>query len=340
MISKPDQVLSQLKRGEYNHLYFLQGDEPFFIDAIANYIEANALTESEKSFNQIIMYGKDSSVDQILTNARRFPMMSQKQVLIVKEAQDIQNLGRQDAQKLLMNYVENPQPATIMVLCHKHKTLDRRKALTKALLAHAVFVDCKKLYDNHLPGWINDYVQSKSASIDQVTAQLLSDYIGNNLERLSGDIDKILINLEAPFKIDANAVQKYVGISKDFNVFELQKALAVKDRVKAQKIAHYFARNPKLNPVIPVIAVLFSFFSKLLIVQFIRSNSEQEVAKTLKIPPFLVKEYVQAARNYNLYQVIDNIGYLRTADLKVKGVGNQQSPHGEILKELIFKLTH
>mgnify|MGYP001815042404 CR=1 FL=1 len=340
MTTKPEQVLEQLRSGEYKPLYFLQGDEPYFIDAISNYIESNALEESEKGFNQMIMYGKDSRVDEILTNARRFPMMANRQVIIVKEAQEIQHLGRQDAQKLLQDYVENPQPATVLVFCHKHKTLDGRKALTKSIIKHATFVDCKKLYDNKIPGWVHDYVKSKGATIDQGTAQLLSDYIGNNLERVSTEIDKILINLKSPAKIDADAVQKYVGISKDYNVFELQKALVVKDKVKAQKIVQYFASNPKLNPVIPIIAVLFSFFSKLLLVQHSGTHSEQDLAKALRIRPFMVREYLVATRNYTLVQVINNIGHLRTADLQVKGVGNQYNSDGEVLKELIFKLTH
>lgn len=340
MISKPDQVLEQLRNGVYHPIYFLQGDEAFFIDAIAGFIEENVLNEAEKGFNQIIMYGKDSSIDEILTNARRFPMMSTRQVLIIKEAQEIQNFGRQDVQKLFQNYVENPQPATVLVLCYKYKTLDGRKKLTRALMDQAVFVDCQRIYDNKIPAWISNYVKSKNASVDQVTAQLLSDYIGNNLERISGEIDKILLNLEPPARIDTDAVQKYVGISKDYNVFELQKALVVKDAVKAQKIVKYFASNPRLNPVIPIIAVLFSFFSKVLLVQSADSNSEQALAKILKVRPFMVREYVLAARKYSLSQVINNIGYLRTADLQVKGVGSQQSTHGEILKELIFKLAH
>jgi len=340
MNSKPEQVLQHLAKGEYHPIYFLQGDEPYFIDAISDFIEANALNETEKSFNQIIMYGKDSRMEEILTNARRFPMMSPRQVLIVKEAQEIQQFGRQETQKLLLDYVENPQPATILVFCHKYKTLDGRKALTKSLIKRAVFVECKKLYDNKIPAWIHDYVKSKNATIDPGTAQLLSDYIGNNLERISGEINKILLNLAAPAKIDADAVQKYVGISKDYNVFELQKALVLKDRLKAQKIVGYFASNPKLNPAIPIIAVLFSFYSKLLQVQFANGNSEQAIAKTLKIRPFLVREYMIAARNYSLGQIINNIGYLRQADSQVKGIDNQSTSEGEVLKELIFKLTH
>ncbi len=340
MIRQPNQVISELRKEEYHPVYFLQGEEPYYIDLIADFIEINALEATAKSFNQMIMYGKDSTMDAVLTNARRFPMMSLRQVVIVKEAQEIVNFCRQDTQKLLQSYIDNPSPSTVLVFCYKYKTLDGRKALTKAITKNSILVECKKIYDDRLPDWILNYVQSKNATIDQGTAQLLSDYIGNNLERLTSEIDKVLINLPPPARIDKEVVQKYVGISKDYNVFELQKALTHKDNLKAQRIVQYFAANPKLNPVIPVIAVLFSFFSKLLVIQQSKSNSEESLAKELKIRPFFIRDYILAAGNFNRDQVINNIGYLRTADLMVKGVGSQRNSPGEILKELIFKLMH
>ncbi len=340
MIGQPNQVISELRKDVYHPVYFLQGEEPYYIDLIASYIEIHALEAAAKSFNQMIMYGKDSTMDAVLTNARRFPMMSSRQVVIVKEAQEIVNFGRQDAQKLLQSYVENPSPSTVLVFCYKYKTLDGRKAVTKAIAKNSILVDCKKIYDDKLPGWILNYVKSKNATIDQGTAQLLSDYIGNNLERLTSEIDKVLINLTPPQKIDSEAVQKYVGISKDYNVFELQKALTFKDNLKAQRIVQYFAANPKLNPVIPIIAVLFSFFSKLLVIHQSKSSSEEALARELKVRPFFLKDYTRAAGNYDRDQVINNIGYLRMADIMVKGVGSQRNSPGEIIKELIFKLMH
>jgi len=340
MIRQPSQIIGELRQGKYHPVYFLQGEEPYYIDFIAGYIENHALEEAEKGFNQIIMYGKDSTMEVVLTNARRFPMMAARQLVIIKEAQEIVNFGRKEAQKLLQTYIENPLPSTVLVFCYKYKTLDGRKALTKAITNNSILVDCKKIYDNKLPVWVMDYVRSKNATIDQRTAQLLSDYIGNNLERLTSEIDKVLINLKHPAKIDTDVVQKYVGISKDYNVFELQKALTFKDNLKAQRIVQYFAANPKVNPIIPIIAVLFSFFSKLLIIQHSKSNSEEALARELKVRPFFIKEYIQASGNYHRDQVINNIGHLRTADMMVKGVGSQQTPAGEILKELIFKLMH
>ena len=340
MAMNPKQVLDELHEGKYRPIYFLQGEEPYFIDTISNFIEAHALTDAEKGFNQIVMYGKDSTVDAILTNARRFPMMSTRQVVLVKEAQEIIQFGRQDAQKLLQDYVENPQPSTVLVFCYKYKNLDKRRALTKLMMSKTAFVDSKKIYDDKIPAWITDYVRSKNATIDHVTAQLLSDYIGNNLERISGEIDKVLLNLDKPAKIDTDVIQKYVGISKNYNVFELQKALAVKDNLKAQRIVSYFAANPKMNPVIPIIAVLFGFFSKLLMVHHADNKSDSALARVLKVPPFFVKDYTLAASNYSSKQVIDNIGHLRNADLRVKGIGNNQVPASEVLKELVFQLIH
>ncbi len=336
----PTQVMAELRDGKYASVYFLQGEESYYIDAISNYLEEHVLEDAEKGFNQMVMYGKDSSMEAILTNARRFPMMATRQVVIVKEAQEISNFNKADSQKLFEAYLQTPVPSTVLVFCYKYKTLDGRKALTKTIADKALLVDCKKIYDNRVPEWILDYVKSKNASIDQATAQLLSDYIGNNLERIASEIDKVLLNLQPPAKINSEVVQKYIGISKDYNVFELQKALAVKDNLKAQQIVKYFAANPKSNPVIPVIALLFGFFSKLLLVHYAKNTSESSLAKELRIRPFLIKEYLRAARLYSPGQVVDNIGYLRQADLMVKGVGNLHNSPAEVLKELIFKLMH
>ncbi|MDH3709319.1 MAG: DNA polymerase III subunit delta, partial [Cyclobacteriaceae bacterium] len=258
----PLQVLEELKKGNYQPVYFLQGDEPYFIDLIADYIEEHALQEAEKGFNQMIMYGKDCSVSTVLSNARRFPMMAPRQVVLVKEAQEITDFGRQDAQKMLQDYLEQPLSSTILVFCYKYKTLDGRKALSKTIAKKALLVDCKKLYDNQIPTWVMNHVDSKGFKIDPPTAQLLADYIGNNLERMNSEINKVLINLQPGNTVNTDLIQRYVGISKEYNVFELQKALSFKDNLKAQRIVQYFGANPKLNPVIPVIAVLFTYYSK------------------------------------------------------------------------------
>ncbi len=338
-----EQVLQDLKQQRYAPLYFLQGDEPYYIDLIAEYIEKNALSESEQGFNQLIMYGKDAEVNTILTHARRYPMMSERQVVIVKEAQEIQDFQTQGAQQLLEAYVKNPMPSTILVFCYKYKSLDSRKALGKAVSKFAVWVDSKKLYDNQIPDWILTYVKKRGFAIEETAVQMLADYIGNNLQRIANEIEKILINYkkdDPQVLINSDTVQKYVGISKEYNVFELQKALAVKDVIKANQIAHYFEANLKANPIIPVIALLYTFFSKLLLVHHSTDKTERGLATLLKINPFFVKEYRAAAVHYSLSKVMQNIHHLRMADMHAKGIDNTGGADGQILKELVFKLMH
>ena len=340
MAQTADSVLKDLKAGRYAPVYFLQGDEPFFIDKISDYIEKNALSEAEKGFNQMVMYGKDVDVTSILNNARRYPMMSERQVVIVKEAKDIQDINRQEAQTMLESYVKKPLPSTVLVICHKYKTLDGRKSLTKTLDKHAVFVTTKKLYDNQVPDWITQYVTESGFTIDRKAAFMLTEFIGNDLERLSNELDKVVINFQEKIQIDAALIQKYVGISKEYNVFELQKALAVRDVVKANRIVQYFEANPKNHPVIPMIAMLFSYYSRLLLIHHSGERSEGGVAKLLKINPFFAKEYLLALQNYNLPTVIRNISFLRQADLQSKGIDSGGMTEGQLLKELVFKLLH
>lgn len=335
-----ESVLKDLQAGRYAPVYFLQGDEPYFIDKIASHIEKHALSESEKGFNQMVMYGKDVDVNAVLNNARRYPMMSERQVVIVKEAKDIQDLNRQEGQAMLENYVKNPLPSTVLVFCHKYKTLDGRKSLTKTLDKHAVFVTTKKLYDNQVPDWISQYVTASGFTIDRKAAFMLNEYIGNDLERLANEIDKVMINFQEKVQIDAALIQKYVGISKEYNVFELQKALSLRDVVKANKIVQYFESNPKNHPVIPMIAMLFSFYSRLLLIHHGGDRSEAGVARLLKINPYFAKEYLQAIQRYNLPVVIRNIGFLRQADLQSKGIDSGGMTEGQLLKELVFKLMH
>lgn len=340
MAATPESVLKDLKSGKYAPVYFLQGDEPFYIDQIAQYIEKNALAEQEKGFNQVVVYGKDSDVNTILTHARRFPMMAERQVVIVKEAQNIPDINREGGQKLMEAYVKNPLPSTILVLSYKYKTLDKRKTLSKSLEKFAVVVSTKKMYDNQVPDWVKKFVKEKGHTITEKAAHMLSEFIGNNLERLSGEIEKILLNFNEKSEITDELVQKYVGISKDYNAFELQKAIAVRDILKANRIVNYFSANPKDNPAIPVIALLFTFFSKLLLVHHAKDKSDRNLAGILRINPYFVKEYLAASRNYPITKVMDNISHIRQADLRAKGVEGGGYSDGELLKELVFRLTH
>lgn len=340
MAQTPESVLSDLKGKKYAPVYFLQGEETYYIDVISNFIEDNVLSESEKGFNQTILYGRDVAMNVVLTNAKRFPMMSEKQVVIVKEAQDITDLNKEQGQKLLLDYLAHPVPSTILVFCHKNKSLDKRKALGKNIDKQAVLVSTKKLYDNQVPAWVDAYIKSKQFGINAKATQMLSDAIGNDLERLANEIDKMLINFKQSVQIDEAMVNKYVGISKDYNVFELQKALIVKDVMKANKIVNYFESNQKKNPIIPVIAVIFSFYSKLLVAFHSKDKSERNLASVLKVNPYFVKDYLIALNRYSLLQVINNIRYIKEADLKSKGVNNTSTTDGQLLRELVFKLLH
>ncbi len=343
MKQSPDDVLKQLKKKEYSPVYFLQGDEPYYIDRIARHIEDKVLNETERGFNQIVLYGKDVDMSAVLTQAKRYPMMSERQVVIVKEAQDITNFNTQAGQQLLEAYVKNPMPSTLLVLCYKYKKIDSRKTLGKALDKFAVWVESKKLYDNQLPGWTANYIKQRGFRTDDKAVQMLADAIGNNLERLTNEIEKVLINFPAgsdEVTIDAAMVQKYVGISKEYNAFELQKAVSTKNATKALQIVQYFETNPKANPIIPIIALLFSFYSKLLLVHKAEDKTERGLASLLKINPFFAKEYRVAAVNYSLPQVIRNVHLLRVADQHAKGVDNTRGTDGQILKELVYRLMH
>lgn len=340
MAATPESVIKDLKSNKYAPVYFLQGEEPYYIDFISDYIEKNCLQEFEKSFNQTILYGKDVNMNTIMQNAKKFPMMADRQVVIVKEAQEISDLGKEAGDKQLDAYVKSPLASTVLVFCHKYKSLDARKAISKTLDKFAVVVNSKKLYDNQLPDWVSSYFSQKGFKINPKAALLLSENIGNNLDRLANESDKLLINLKDKVEIDENLIEKYVGISKEFNVFELQKALVKKDVYKANLIINYFEANPKNNPVIPIIVVLFNFFSKLLLVHAAEDKSEGNLSKLLQVNPFFVKDYLFGAKAYPLNKTMNIIHFLREADLRAKGVDTANISEGQILKELVFKILH
>ncbi|SNS14312.1 DNA polymerase III, delta subunit [Belliella buryatensis] len=340
MPSKPEDIIKDLHAGKYAPVYFLQGDEPYFIDVISDFVEKNAIPEHEKGFNQTIMYGKDAPMNAIMSNARRFPMMAERQVVIVKEAQNIPGLGKEEVDTLLLNYLQNPLPSTILVFAHKYKVLDGRKALAKELDKKAILVKSDKVPDYKMAEWVTHYIQAKGHKIDNRTAAVLAESIGNNLEVMTNEIGKMLINFTEPTQIDANHIHRFIGINKDYNNFELTKAVGVKDVIKAKKIIHYFGQNPKGHPLIPLIALLFSFFQKIAITHELKGASDQDLARTIGVNLFFVKEYRIAAKNYNLGKVIDSFSYLREADLRSKGVNANGLDESQILKELIFKIMH
>ena len=340
MDAQVKKIWSDLKAGKFAPVYFLQGEESFYIDMISNYIENHALTESEKGFNQVILYGKDVTMASILTNARRFPMMAERQVVIVKEAQDIQDLNKEIGAKLLLDYLNRQVPSTILVFCHKHKSLDKRREVGKKIDQYAVMLNTKKMYDNQLPEFVYEYIKEKKVKVDDRAVQVLCEYVGNDLHRLANEIDKLIISLPPGGGISVDQVMNQVGVSKEYNIFELQKAILQRDSLLANKIVNYFEGNTKKNPMIPVVAFLYSFFSKLLMATQVADKSEKGLASELRVSPYAVRDYTLALRQYSQVKIIDNITALKDADLKLKGVNTGAADEGQIFRELIWRIMN
>ncbi|MEM6644248.1 MAG: DNA polymerase III subunit delta [Bacteroidota bacterium] len=333
-------ILKQIEKNNFSPIYFLQGEETFFIDTIVKAIEENALDPTQRSFNQTIVYGKDVSLLDVLGAAKRYPMMGDRQVVIVKEAQENKEWNREQVQSLLLNYLENPLASTILVFAYKYKTLDKRTKLGKAFEKNAILLTAKKLYDNQVPDWIRSYAISKGVKIEENAIMMLSENIGNNLQRLVNELEKVVINIDRSTAITAQMIQRYVGISKDYNIFELQKSLSTMNKAKALKIAQYFAANPGNNPLVLTIYSLFGYFSKLLMIHNSKDKSERAVASLIGVNPFFVKEYLVAARNYPVQKVIGNLKHLQTADLQSKGIGAATKKEHALLTELMYKLMN
>jgi len=327
-------ILNEIKAGDIRPLYFLMGEEAFFIDQISTFIETSVLDETQRGFDQTTIYGKDTSIDAIVSSAKRFPMLAERQVIVVKEAQ---NLSRTIED--LLTYVKNPQQTTTLVICYKYKSIDKRKALYKALSkAHVVF-ESKKIYDSNIPSWISGELQKMNLKITPKASYLLSEFLGNDLAKISNELSKLQLVMGDNDLITPELIQINIGISKDFNNFELRKAVGEKNILKANQIIQYFAQNPKSNPLVMTISLLNSFFTQVLIYHGLQNKSRDQVAKSLGIRPFFVTDYVTAARNYPMRKVAQVISMLRDADVKSKGVGGSQS-HGDILKELLFRILH
>jgi DNA polymerase-3 subunit delta len=331
-----EQIISDLKNKIYKPIYFLSGEESYFIDLITKYIQDNALSENEKAFNQTIIYGKDVEIAAVINSAKRYPMMANYQVVIVKEAQNIKEIDD------LVHYALNPLKSTILVINYKYKTLDKRKKLYKAINDNGVLFESKKLYDNEIPGWINAYLKKKNRTIDPSAGMLITEYLGNDLGKIANELEKLIITLPSgETNITALHIEKNIGISKDYNNFELNKALTQKNVLKANRIINHFANNPKDNPLVVTISMLYSFFSKVLVYHFIKNKTnKQEVAATLKVNPFFITDYEKAAKQYTPKKVVEIIEQLRKYDLRSKGLNSENTPHGELLKELVYKIIH
>lgn len=329
-----ENILSDLGNKIYYPVYFLFGEEPYFIDYISDFIEEHVLSEQEKEFNQTIVYGRDADAATVISYAKRYPMMSNYQVLILKEAQD------QDDLEAFLPYMQNPVSSTILVICYKYGKIDKRKSLYKAMEKSGVILESALLYDNKIPDWIGNYVNARGFSISPKAAVLLAEFVGNELSKIVNELTKLFINLPPGSEITENLIERDIGISKDFNVFELQKALGRKDIYMANMIIQYFAANPKENPLVKVIPNLYSYFTKVLTYDYLTDKSRNNAAAALSVNPFFVQDYQTAAKNYPVHRLFDVISYLREYDLKAKGLDNASATDGELMKELIFKILH
>lgn len=331
------QILAEIQNKKFHPVYFLHGKEPYFIDAIAKQIEAHALSESERAFNQSVFYGKDVDHMSVVDTARRFPMMAPRQLVLLKEAQDMRSLDS------LLPYVEQPAESTVLVISYKYKKLNMNTKLGKALKKAALVFESKPLYDNQVPAWVANFLKGKGLKVTPKAAELIAENLGADLSKVANELDKLALNLPANATVDDAAVERYVGISKDFNVFELQKAIGLRDFLKAQRIVAYFTANPKKGPLPMLIGSLYNYFSKIYLYHAVKDQSEQAVLQALGLrSSFFLKEYRAAAKNYPRSKAEQAIALLQEFDLKSKGVGYNSTgkPEGELMKEMVWRLMH
>ncbi len=329
------QLVADIKNGKLKPIYFLMGEEPYYIDRISDFIESKVLSDDEKGFNQMVLYGRDVTIDEIVGNAKRYPMMAEHQVVIVKEAQDLSRTIEK-----LVDYAKQPQPSTILVINYKYKTIDKRKALYKTLQKVGVVYESKRLYENQVADWIRRTLASQNYTIVPKAAQMLVEFLGNDLSKISNELDKLKIILPEGTQITPEHIEINIGISKDYNNFELRKAVGERNVFKAHQIANYFAENPRDNPMVVTVSLLFSFFAQLLHFHGLHDKSPRNVASSLKINPYFVNEYIEAAHNYPMKKVSAVVSTLREFDVKSKGVGANAIPQGDLLKEMLYKILN
>ncbi|TVZ27997.1 DNA polymerase III delta subunit [Gillisia sp. Hel_I_86] len=329
------QIVTSIKNGQVKPIYFLMGEESYYIDKIAKYIEAHLMPEEEKGFNQMVMYGRDTTVDEIISNSKRYPMMAQRQVIIVKEAQDLSRTIEK-----LEAYSDNPQPTTTLVVCYKYKKIDKRKKLYKSVAKAGVIFESKRLYENQVSDWIQKTLKASGYAISPKASQMLVEFLGTDLSKIDNELQKLQLIAPKGTNITPELIEENIGISKDFNNFELRKAIGMRDSVKAHRIINYFAQNTKDNPMVVTVSLLFGYFSQILQYHGTADKSKANVAKVLKVNPYFVADYVLAARNYPMKKVSQIITYLRETDVKSKGVGAANMPAGDLLKELVVKIMN
>jgi DNA polymerase-3 subunit delta len=331
-----EEIARDLKNRNYKPIYYLMGEESYYIDKISEYISQTVLTDEEKEFNLTVMYGADTDIANIINAAKRYPMMSEYQVVIVKEAQNVKDM------ESLVYYVQKPLPSTILVICHKHGTLDKRKKLAATIEKVGVLFESKKIKDTQLSGFITSFLKRKSVDIEPKAAEMMAEFVGTDLSRMAGELEKLVLTLPAgQMRITPEQIERNIGISKDYNNFELKNAIIARDVLKANKIIKYFDENPKTNPIQATLSVLFNFFSNLMLVYYAPDKSEQGIASMLGLKnTWQAKEYLAAARVFSGVKVMQIIGEIRYCDAQSKGVDNVSLKDGDLLRELIFKILH
>jgi len=326
-------IVNDIKAGNIKPIYFLMGEESYYIDKLSDYIEQNVLTEDEKGFNQTVLYGRDVTIEDIVSTAKRYPMMAERQVVIVKEAQDLTKTIDK-----LESYAENPMTSTVLVFCYKYKTLDKRKKLPKLVVKSGVLFESKKLYENQIGDWIKRVLSGKGYSIEPKANAMLVEFLGTDLSKINNELEKLQIILPKGSTITPKHIEENIGFSKDFNVFELRKAIGDRNQLKAYTIADNFAQNPKDNPIVVTTSLVFSFFVQLLKYHGLKDKNPKNVSAVLGVNPFFLKDYDIALKNYPMRKVSQIVGSLRDIDVKSKGVGANALPQSDLLREMLYKI--
>ena len=335
------QIENDIKNNTFSPIYLLMGEEEYYIDYLTKLIQKRSLKDHEKDFNLNIVYGKDTSIADIISISKQYPVMSEKKLVIVKEAQDLvkKDIDGNSFDDLI-SYINSPLNSTILVLNFKHKSLDKRKAIYKAILKNGLVFESKKLYENQAQDWIISYLQSFDFTIDKKSSFLITELLGTDINKIANELDKLIVLKSKVKTINSDDVEKFIGISKEFNVFELRKAIGEKNLFKCMKIIDYFSKNPKSNPIVVIVSLIFDFFVKLFIYHSLSDKSDRSVASALKVNPYFVKDYSSSAKNYSMKSISSKISILREFDLKSKGLGATNITNSDLLKELIFKLLH
>ncbi len=327
-------LLKEIRNKKFEKIYFLHGEEPYFIDVLTKAIQDNALEESERDFNQSILYGKDAEVLSLISELKSYPMMAERRLVILKEAQYFKAIEQ------LESYLENPANSTIFVICYKYKTFDARKKTLKNALKNGVVFKSEKVKEYQLAEWIQQYMKTTGYELTSKACMLLIESLGNDLGRIVKELEKLAVLIEKGTIINENHIEENIGISKDYNVFELTNAVANKDNLKALKIVDYFDHNPKAADLVFVISNLFKFFSQIMRIHFLPNKSREAVAQALRVHPFVAGELTNAKNKYDPRKIAANIALIHEYDLKSKGVGNTSATQGELMREMVYQLIH